>query len=100
MEIIRYIKKLGEKDNITYITRIWNSLYPGLKERIQEPANNYTFEEQLTHFKRRAKTYCDKIIDDFRSYNQSFNKRILCVEFEGKLLEIKAIEAVNYIKKI
>ncbi|KAK3498108.1 hypothetical protein B0T13DRAFT_399404, partial [Neurospora crassa] len=52
----------------------------------------------LTYVNRRAETYYSKTINNLGGYNSNFNKRILKVKFNSKLPNVKAIEAINFIK--
>ncbi|KHE79240.1 hypothetical protein GE21DRAFT_1221419, partial [Neurospora crassa] len=70
----------------------------GAKDLVVEPVNNITLNEWLTYIDRRAKIRRLKIIDDLGGYSNSFNKRILKVEFDSKLLNIKTIKAANFVK--
>ncbi|ESA43446.1 hypothetical protein GE21DRAFT_5045 [Neurospora crassa] len=45
MEVIRYSKELGEKDKGTCMARIYNCLYPGLKDLVVEPTDDITLDE-------------------------------------------------------
>ncbi|KAK3484541.1 uncharacterized protein B0T23DRAFT_328235, partial [Neurospora hispaniola] len=92
------LKEFGKKDRGTYIVRIYNYLYSGLKDLVVEPADNITFDEWLTYLDRRTETHRLKIINNLGGYSSSFNKRMLRVEFNSKFSNIKAIEVANFIK--